>query len=135
MRAEHLIDRRLGALSGGELQRVLLALALDPLPNLLLLDEPVSGVDQNGLALFYDILGQLRAQEDLAILLISHDLGMVARHADKVVLMDHGIAAAGTPMEVFADPQMERLFGILPDVGQLRRQMAERNGEESRLWN
>ena len=133
--AEHLIDRRLGALSGGELQRVLLALALDPLPNLLLLDEPVSGVDQNGLALFYDILGQLRAQEDLAILLISHDLGMVARHADKVVLMDHGIAAAGTPMEVFADPQMERLFGILPDVGQLRRQMAERNGEEARLWN
>ena len=135
VRAEHLIDRRLGALSGGELQRVLLALALDPLPNLLLLDEPVSGVDQNGLALFYDILGQLRAQEDLAILLISHDLGMVARHADKVVLMDHGIAAAGTPMEVFADPQMERLFGILPDVGQLRRQMAERNGEEARLWN
>ena len=135
VRAEHLIDRRLGALSGGELQRVLLALALDPMPNLLLLDEPVSGVDQNGLALFYDILGQLRAQEDLAILLISHDLGMVARHADKVVLMDHGIAAAGTPMEVFADPQMERLFGILPDVGQLRRQMAERNGEEARLWN
>lgn len=135
VRAEHLIDRRLGALSGGELQRVLLALALDPMPNLLLLDEPVSGVDQNGLALFYDILGQLRAQEDLAILLISHDLGMVARHADKVVLMDHGIAAAGTPMEVFADPQMERLFGILPDVGQLRRQMAERNGEEARSWN
>lgn len=114
--AKHLIDRRLGALSGGELQRVLLALALDPMPNLLLLDEPVSGVDRNGLALFYDIVGELRAKEDLAILLISHDLGMVARHADKVVLMDHGIAAAGTVMEVFTDPQMERLFGMLPDL-------------------
>ena len=118
--ADHLIDRRLGALSGGELQRVLLALALDPMPNLLLLDEPVSGVDQNGLALFYDIVGQLRAKEDLTILLISHDLGMVARHADKVVLMEHGIAASGSVMEVFTDPQMERLFGILPDVRHLK---------------
>ena len=119
VRAEHLIDRRLGALSGGELQRVLLALALDPMPNLLLLDEPVSGVDQSGLALFYDIVSGLRTKEDLAILLISHDLGMVARHADKVVLMDHGIAAAGSVMEVFSDPQMERLFGILPDLRHL----------------
>ena len=118
--ADHLIDRRLGALSGGELQRVLLALALEPMPNLLLLDEPVSGVDQNGLALFYDIVGQLRAKEDLTILLISHDLGMVARHADKVVLMEHGIVASGSVMEVFTDPQMERLFGILPDVRHLQ---------------
>ena len=132
VRAEHLIDRRLGALSGGELQRVLLALALDPMPNLLLLDEPVSGVDQSGLARFYEIVGQLRAQEDLAILLISHDLGMVARHADKVVLMNHGIAAAGTPHEVFADPQMEHLFGILPDLRHLKAR-AEADGGEA--WN
>ena len=60
VRAAHLIDRRLGALSGGELQRVLLALALDPMPDLLLLDEPVSGVDQNGLELFYEIVADLR---------------------------------------------------------------------------
>ena len=52
VKAEHLVDRRIGALSGGELQRVLLALALDPLPNILLLDEPVSGIDRNGLQLF-----------------------------------------------------------------------------------
>ena len=134
VRAEHLIDRRLGALSGGELQRVLLALALDPMPNLLLLDEPVSGVDRNGLALFYDIVGELRSQEDLTILLISHDLGMVARHADKVVLMDHGIAAAGTPAEVFADPQMERIFGILPDVRHLQAHTAD-GGEGAGIWS
>ena len=130
VRAAHLIDRRLGALSGGELQRVLLALALDPMPNLLLLDEPVSGVDRSGLTLFYDIVAELRAQEDLAILLISHDLGMVARHADRVVLMNRGIAALGTPAEVFADPEMEQIFGILPDVRHL---CAAR--EEGAAWN
>ena len=130
VRAAHLIDRRLGALSGGELQRVLLALALDPMPNLLLLDEPVSGVDRSGLTLFYDIVAELRAQEDLAILLISHDLGMVARRADRVVLMNRGVAAVGTPAEVFADPQMEELFGILPDV----RRLGDAR-EEAAAWN
>ena len=132
--AAHLIDRRLGALSGGELQRVLLALALDPMPNLLLLDEPVSGVDQSGLTLFYEILAELRVQEDLAILLISHDLGMVARHADKVVLMDRGIAAEGTPAEVFESPLMERIFGILPDLRHLDAQAADAEKEEH-AWN
>ena len=132
--AEHLMDRRLGALSGGELQRVLLALALDPMPNLLLLDEPVSGVDQNGLSLFYEIVADLRAKEDLAILLISHDLGMVARHADKVVLMDRGIAAEGTPAEVFESPLMERIFGILPDLRHLDAQAADAEKEEH-AWN
>ena len=136
VQAEHLIDRRLGALSGGELQRVLLALALNPMPNLLLLDEPVSGVDQSGLTLFYDIVGQLRAQEDLAILLISHDLGMVARHADKVVLMNHGIAAEGPPSEVFVHPAMERIFGILPDVSRLQSRAKETEAQEGEgEWN
>lgn len=116
--AEHLIDRRLGALSGGELQRVLLALALDPLPDLLLLDEPVSGVDQNGLELFYEILAELRAQEDMAILLISHDLNMVAKHADQVVLLNKGIVTSGTPEEVFADKRTKQIFGLLTGMEQ-----------------
>ena len=62
VKAEHLLTRRIGALSGGELQRVLLALALEPMPDLLLLDEPVSGVDQNGLELFYEIVSDLRVK-------------------------------------------------------------------------
>ena len=113
VKAEHLIDRRLGALSGGELQRVLLALALDPLPDLLLLDEPVSGVDKNGLELFYEIVADLRAKEDIAIILISHDLDLVARHADQVVLLDHGVICNGTPEEVFRDPHTHAIFGML----------------------
>lgn len=113
VRAAHLIDRRLGALSGGELQRVLLALALDPMPDLLLLDEPVSGVDQNGLELFYEIVADLREKEDMAIILISHDLNMVARHADQVVLMNKGVVMSGTPEEVFADRRTKKIFGML----------------------
>ena len=113
VRAEHLLDRRLGALSGGELQRVLLALALDPMPDLLLLDEPVSGVDQNGLELFYEIVAELREKEDMAIILISHDLNMVARHADQVVLLDKGVICHGTPEEVFADSRTKQIFGML----------------------
>lgn len=118
VKAEHLIDRRLGALSGGELQRVLLALALDPLPDLLLLDEPVSGVDHNGLVLFYDILAELREKEDMAIILISHDLQLMAKHADQVVLLDHGVVTSGTPSEVFSDPRTQAIFGVFTDARQ-----------------
>ena len=113
VRSEYLIDRRLGALSGGELQRVLLALALDPMPDLLLLDEPVSGVDHNGLELFYDILSELREKEDMAIILISHDLPLMARHADQVVLLDHHVVTSGDPQEVFSDPRTRAIFGAV----------------------
>ena len=113
VQAEHLIGRRLGALFGGELQRVLLALALDPVPDLLLLDEPVSGVDQNGLDLFYDIVVNLKASEDMAIILISHDLEQVAKHADQVILLNKKILAAGTPDEVFSNEKMKKIFGTI----------------------
>ena len=95
------------------MQRVLLALALDPLPDLLLLDEPVSGVDQNGLELFYQIVLELRAQEDMAIILISHDLDLVARYADQVVLLNKKVLAVGSPDEVFANESMKKIFGSI----------------------
>ncbi|MCR5558945.1 metal ABC transporter ATP-binding protein [Schwartzia sp. (in: firmicutes)] len=116
VQAEQLIDRRLGALSGGELQRVLLALALDPMPDLLLLDEPVSGVDYNGHVRFYEILDELREKEDMAIILISHDLRLMAKHADQVVLMDHGIVTSGTPEEVFGNPRTQEILGLVPGL-------------------
>ena len=112
VKAEHLINRSLGALSGGELQRVLLALALEPVPDLLLLDEPVSGIDQNGLELFYNTVSELREKYDLSIILISHDLDLVARHADRVVLLNRTVLMSGTPQEVFNDERTVKLFGM-----------------------
>ena len=110
VQAEYLIDRRLGALSGGELQRVLLALALEPLPDLLLLDEPVSGVDEIGLKIFYELAAKLCAVEDMAILLISHDLDMVKKYADQVILLDKRVLKIGTVGEVFNSAEMKNLF-------------------------
>ncbi len=104
-----LLDSPVGRLSGGELQRVLLALATRPHPDMLLLDEPVSGVDEAGLSLFYDLLEQLR-REDMVILLISHDLSYVRRHADRVVLLDTAALAVGAPEDVFAHPAFAAAF-------------------------
>lgn len=110
VKAEYLIDRRLGALSGGELQRILLALALDPLPDLLLLDEPISGVDKIGMRIFYELVAELKAAEDMAILLISHDLEMLERFADKVILLNKRVLKFGNVREVFNSDEMREVF-------------------------
>lgn len=112
VQAEDLLLSPLGRLSGGELQRVLLALALTPAPDLLVLDEPVSGVDQNGLTLFLNTVLALRARHHLAILLVSHDLNLVEQYADYVVLLDKQVLCAGSPREVFASPEFERAFNV-----------------------
>lgn len=112
VKAEHLIDRRLGALSGGELQRVLLAMALDPVPNLLLLDEPSSGIDQGGLELFYKTVSELRQKFDLSIILVSHDLELVASYADRVIVLNRTVIRSGIPEAVFSDKDAMRTFGV-----------------------
>ncbi|MDS1029369.1 metal ABC transporter ATP-binding protein [Bacillota bacterium LX-D] len=112
-KAEHLIDKRLGNLSGGELQRVLLALALEPVPDLLLLDEPVSGVDFKGIGLFYEMVSDLRRQFDLSIILISHDLGHVAKYADRIVFLNKTIQCEGSPEEVFRNDKFIETFGYV----------------------
>lgn len=110
---EHLINKRLGELSGGELQRVLLALALDPIPHLLLLDEPVSGIDQKGLELFYQTVAILRKNYDLSIILVSHDLNLVAEYADRVAFVNNKtIECCGTPDEVFTNDKVIQTFGL-----------------------
>jgi len=108
---QDLIDKKLGTLSCGELQRVMLALALTPVPEILLLDEPVSGVDQAGIELFYQMVSQFRKDFDLAILLISHDLPAVARFADRMIFLNRTILADGTPREVLGHPVVRQTFG------------------------
>lgn len=113
--AASLIDRRLGALSGGELQRVLLAMALTPVPDLLVLDEPVSGVDQNGLSLFLQTVSALRQTHHMAILMVSHDWDLVRRYADWVVLVQQKVLKQGAPQEVFSSPEFANVFrGEMP---------------------
>ncbi len=109
--ADELLEKKLGQLSGGQLQRVLLALALTPVPEILLLDEPVAGVDQAGIEMFYTMVSQFRRAFDLAILLISHDLPAIARFADRMVFLNRQILADGTPAEVLSNPQVIQTFG------------------------
>lgn len=108
--AQGLMNKRLGALSGGELQRVLLALALSPAPDLLILDEPVSGVDHNGQALFLDTVNALRRQQHMAILMVSHDWTLVREYADMAALIDKTTLAVGTPDEVFSSEAYAAAF-------------------------
>ncbi len=107
---EDLIDKRVGTLSGGELQRVLLALALEPLPNILILDEPLSGVDVEGQTGLMDMLDEIRKRYDLSILMTTHDFGTLGTYADKVVLIDHAIVKKGTPAEVLESEEFRNIF-------------------------
>ena len=100
----------MGDLSGGEIQRVLLALALTPMPDILLLDEPVSGVDVRGMNIFYEIVSKIRKKYDLTIILVSHDFESVKKYADKVVLLDKTIKKQGSPKEVFSSKEFNELF-------------------------
>ena len=110
--AEQLVDKQICNLSGGELQRVLLSMSIMDEPNLLLLDEPVSGIDQKGMDLFYQAIFHLKEHYDLAIILISHDLDYVKKYADKVILLDKEILKQGTAEEVYESPQFQQVFGI-----------------------
>lgn len=124
VKADHLIDRRIGSLSGGELQRVLLALALEPIPDLLLLDEPVSGIDQSGIELFYQTVSAVRKAYDLSIILISHDMDMVRRYADRVILLNQTVLKAGTPSEVLDSQIFSEVFSL-----RLQRQNSKGEGD------
>ena len=109
---EDLIDKRVGTLSGGELQRVLLALALEPMPNILILDEPLSGVDVEGMVTLMDMLDEIRKEYDLSILMTTHDFSMLTRYADQVALIDHGVRILGTPEAVLASEEFRQAFHL-----------------------
>ena len=110
--AESLIDKRIGALSGGELQRVLLAMALEPVPHILILDEPLSGVDIEGEKQLLDMLDEVRTQYDLSILLSTHDFATLEEYADKVILLQGTVLKAGKPAEVLSSPEFREVFHL-----------------------
>ena len=107
---QDLIDKRVGTLSGGELQRVLLALALEPMPNILILDEPLSGVDVEGMTTLMDMLDEIRKTYDLSILMTTHDFSMLPRYADQAVLIDGTVRAMGKPEEVLSSQAFRDIF-------------------------
>lgn len=107
---EELIDKRVGTLSGGELQRILLALALEPLPNLLILDEPLSGVDVEGMETLMDMIDGIRKTYDLSILMTTHDFSVLNKYADQVILLNHEIIKQGTPNEVLDSAEFNTVF-------------------------
>ena len=110
--AEGLMDKRIGALSGGELQRVLMALALEPLPQILILDEPLSGVDVEGERQLLDMLDEIRRSYDLSILFSTHDFATLEPFADKVILLKNTVLKAGTPAQVLASPEFQDVFHL-----------------------
>ena len=105
-----LIDKRIGTLSGGELQRVLLALALEPLPNILILDEPLSGVDVEGMTTLMDMLDEIRKRFDLSIVMTTHDFDSLTMYADRVVLIDHAVLKDGSAREVLQSEEFLQTF-------------------------
>ena len=107
-----LLDRPMGGLSGGQLQRVLLAMALEPIPHILILDEPLSGVDIEGEHQLLEMLDELRTQYDLSILFSTHDFATLGQFADKVILLNQSVLKIGTPDEVLAAPEFYETFHL-----------------------
>lgn len=109
--ARRVARQQLSALSGGELQRVVLARALLRNPSLLVLDEPVRGVDYAGEAELYSLIGHIRTSRGLGVLLVSHDLHVVMAQSDRVVCLNRHVCCSGVPETVAQHPEYVRLFG------------------------
>jgi zinc transport system ATP-binding protein len=112
VRAEALENRAIGVLSGGEIQRVLLALALAQEPDLLILDEPAAGVDMEGEQVFCELLESLRREKGFTQLMVSHDLSTVTHHATHVICLNRSVMAEGPPRDVLTRETLTAVFGL-----------------------
>ena len=108
---EHLKDKSLSNLSGGEFQRVLIARAISKRPELLVLDEPVQGVDFKGEIALYELIKKISEKMKCGILLISHDLHVVMSATDFVICLNGHVCCSGTPQKVIKDNKYKELFG------------------------
>lgn len=111
VQAAQLLAYPLQKLSGGEMQRVLLARALLNQPQLLVLDEPTQGVDVNGQVALYDLIDQLRHELNCGVLMVSHDLHLVMAKTDEVLCLNQHICCSGTPEVVSKHPEFISMFG------------------------
>lgn len=107
----HLAGAQIQSLSGGEFQRVLLARAILRQPDLLVLDEPLQGVDVNGQIALYRLIASLRDELNCAILMVSHDLHLVMAQTDNVICLNQHVCCHGRPENVSRDPEYLRMFG------------------------
>lgn len=107
----HLRREQIASVSGGELQRVLLARALLRKPQLLVLDEPAQGVDLAGQAELYQLISNISEQQNCGVLMISHDLHLVMSATDEVICLNHHVCCHGKPEQVSSDPAYLDLFG------------------------
>jgi zinc transport system ATP-binding protein len=114
--AAHLIDRQLSELSGGEFQRILIAYALLDDPDLLLLDEPMTGLDVRGGMSFDGLLHHLNDHVGMTILMVSHDLHLVEHVSDQVLCINHTVHCHGSPDEVLQPDNLSKAYGHLPGL-------------------
>ncbi|HYQ81817.1 MAG TPA: metal ABC transporter ATP-binding protein [Anaeromyxobacteraceae bacterium] len=106
-----LVARPIGALSGGQFQRILLAFALVGRPTVLMFDEPTAGVDEPGEELVYGTIQRLQEEEGLTLLLISHELSLVYRHASAVLCLGRGRPCFGAPREILTPERIAEVYG------------------------
>ena len=109
---QHLRGAQMRTLSGGEFQRVLIARAMAREPRLLVLDEPVQGVDTAGMAQLYDLIGRHRDRTGCGVLMVSHDLHIVMAATDRVVCLNGHVCCSGTPVAVTRERSFRDLFGL-----------------------
>ncbi len=107
----HLLNRPLGVLSGGELQKVLIAFALLGNPNVLLFDEPTTGIDIGGEGTIYNLLKKLRDEHDLTIIFISHDIHVVYQYANNVLCLNKEKICFGPPQQALSADELKKLYG------------------------
>lgn len=109
--APDLQDKQMFSLSGGQFQRVLLARALMESPDILILDEPTTGLDQPGSAAFYGLIEEIRRDTGAAVLMVSHELHVVMSASDRVICLNGHVCCHGTPDIVASAPEYRALFG------------------------
>lgn len=114
--AAHLIDRQLSELSGGEFQRILIAYALLDNPDLLLLDEPMTGLDVRGGMSFDGLLHHLNDHVGMTILMVSHDLHLVEHVSDQVLCINRTVHCHGSPDQVLQPDNLSKAYGHLPGL-------------------